>query len=77
MSLNVVVSGPTMRGRTDGVLAEAYERVIDSYFDSQENDPRYVQFYKRLEQLMKQHVSGQNDARCRLWRWRFSVELVG
>lgn len=41
------------------VLAEAYERVDHSYFDSQENDPRYVEFYGGLERLMKQHVSGR------------------
>ena len=40
------------------VLTEAYDRVIDSYFDSQENDPRYVRFYKWLEQLMRRYVSG-------------------
>ena len=41
------------------VLAEAYERVAHSYFDSQENDPRYREFYERLERLVKQHVSGR------------------
>jgi len=44
--------------KDDGILAAAYERVSDSYFDSLENDPRFTQFYKRLEQLAKQHVSG-------------------
>ena len=50
----------------DRVLADAYERVVDSYFDSQENDPRYVQFYRRLEQLMKRHVTGRTilDVGC-------------
>ena len=50
----------------DRVLADAYERVVDSYFDSQENDPRYVQFYRRLEQLMKRHVAGRTilDVGC-------------
>lgn len=42
----------------NGILAKAYERVIDSYFDSQECDPRYVSFYRRLEQLVRRHVSG-------------------
>jgi len=45
--------------QNDEVLSDAYERVIDTYFDSQENDPRYVQFYNQLEQLAKQHVSGR------------------
>jgi SAM-dependent methyltransferase len=50
----------------DEVLAEAYERVIDAYFDSQENDPRYVQFYKWLEQLVRQYVSSKTilDVGC-------------
>ena len=50
----------------DRLLTEAYERVADSYFDSEENDPRYVQFYKRLEQLMKRHASGRTilDVGC-------------
>ncbi len=50
----------------DEVLAEAYERVIDSYFDSEENDPRYVQFYKQLEQLVRQYVSNRTilDVGC-------------
>lgn len=39
-------------------LVAAYERVSDSYFESTENDPRFIRFYKDLEQLMKQHVSG-------------------
>ena len=42
----------------DGLLARAYERVSDAYFDSTENDPRYTRFYKRLEQLVSRHVSG-------------------
>jgi SAM-dependent methyltransferase len=50
----------------DEVLAEAYERVIDTYFDSQENDPRYVQFYKQLEQLVRQYVANRTilDVGC-------------
>ena len=50
----------------DRVLAEAYERVVDAYFDSQENDPRYVQFYKRLEQSVTRHVAGRTilDVGC-------------
>ena len=48
------------------VLSEAYERVVDAYFDSQENDPRYLRFYKRLEQLVRKHVSGKTilDVGC-------------
>ena len=45
--------------QNDDVLSQAYERVIETYFDSDENDPRYVQFYRQLEQLAKQHVSGR------------------
>lgn len=45
--------------RDHRVLAEAYERVDHSYFDSEENDPRYREFYKGLEQLVKRHVSGR------------------
>ena len=50
----------------DGILAEAYERVSDAYFDSPENDPRYLRFYQRLEQLVKQYVSGRTilDVGC-------------
>lgn len=50
----------------DRVLAEAYERVIDSYFDSEENNPKYERFYKRLEQLVSRHVSGRTilDVGC-------------
>jgi SAM-dependent methyltransferase len=50
----------------DEVLTGAYERVTDAYFDSQENDPRYVRFYKRLEQLVRKHVSGKTilDVGC-------------
>jgi SAM-dependent methyltransferase len=46
-------------GRQDEkTLAAAYERVSDSYFESTESDPRYLEFYKRLGQLSRQHVSG-------------------
>jgi len=50
----------------DRVLADAYERVAAAYFDSLENDPRYVQFYKRLEEFVKRHVSGRTilDVGC-------------
>ena len=50
----------------DGVLTEAYQRVVGAYFDSQENDPRYVRFYKWLEQLVKKHVAGKRilDVGC-------------
>lgn len=40
------------------MLVAAYRRVSESYFDSSENDPRYLHFYKWIEQLLKQHVSG-------------------
>lgn len=43
----------------DQLLTKAYERVIDSYFDSSENDVRYICFYKWLEQLISRHVSGR------------------
>jgi SAM-dependent methyltransferase len=48
------------------LLTEAYERVSDTYFDSQENDLRYIRFYKSLEQLVRQHVSGRTilDVGC-------------
>lgn len=48
------------------VLSDAYERVIETYFDSEENDPRYVHFYKQLELLAKKHVSGRGilDVGC-------------
>ena len=42
----------------EGILARAYERVSDAYFDSAENDQRYTRFYKRLEQLVAGHVAG-------------------
>jgi SAM-dependent methyltransferase len=50
----------------DRLLNEAYERVVESYFDAQENDPRYVRFYKELEQLIKQYVNGRKilDVGC-------------
>src|SRR6185369_14474610 len=50
----------------DAMLVAAYERVSDSYFESTENDPRYVQFYKWIEQLLEQHVSGRTvlDVGC-------------
>lgn len=52
--------------QSDQLLSEAYERVVETYFDSQENDPRYVRFYKKLEQLAAQHVSGRTilDVGC-------------
>jgi len=50
----------------DGILNDAYERVAETYFDVQENDPRYIRFYKELEQLMNQHASGKTilDVGC-------------
>jgi SAM-dependent methyltransferase len=52
--------------RHDRVLADAYERVSDTYFDTQDDDPRYVQFYQKLEQLIKRHVNGRTilDVGC-------------
>jgi len=48
------------------ILNDAYERVPETYFDVQENDPKYVRFYKHLEQLVNQHVSGKTilDVGC-------------
>ena len=54
-------------GRQDArVLSEAYERVVDAYFDSQANDPRYIRFYKQLEEFVKRHASGRTflDVGC-------------
>ena len=50
----------------NGLLTEAYERVSDAYFDAQEDDPRYVNFYKWLEALAKRYVSGSTvlDVGC-------------
>jgi len=52
--------------KDDGILAKAYERVIGSYFDSEETDARYVRFYKWLEELVRQHASGRSilDVGC-------------
>lgn len=48
------------------VLAGAYERLVDDYFDSAENDPGYMRFYRDLEKFVKQHVSGRTilDVGC-------------
>lgn len=43
----------------EAFLAEAYEQVSDRYFDSQEDDPRYVRFYARLERALQRYVSGR------------------
>jgi SAM-dependent methyltransferase len=50
----------------EAVLAEAYEQVSDRYFDAQEDDPRYVRFYARLERALQRHVSGRTllDVGC-------------
>ena len=50
----------------DAVLAAAYDRVAGSYFDAMPDDPRYVRFYKGLEQLVERHVPGQEivDVGC-------------
>ena len=47
-------------------LVDAYERVDAAYFDSQPDDPRYVQFYRSLEQFVKQHTVGRTilDVGC-------------
>jgi len=47
-------------------LVAAYKRVSDSYFESTDNDPRYQRFYKWIEQLLKEHVSGRTilDVGC-------------
>jgi 2-polyprenyl-3-methyl-5-hydroxy-6-metoxy-1,4-benzoquinol methylase len=52
--------------RQEQLLTETYERVSDAYFDSQENDLRYLRFYKWLEQLVSRHVSGRTilDVGC-------------
>ena len=50
----------------ESVLADAYERVDATYFDSLPDDPRYVRFYQRLEEFVKQHTSGRTilDVGC-------------
>jgi SAM-dependent methyltransferase len=50
----------------EAILINAYERVSDSYFESTESDRRYLNFYKQLEQLLKQHVPGRRilDVGC-------------
>jgi len=50
----------------DQLLREAYRRVVESYFDSQEGDQRYLQFYSRLEELVRRHVAGRSilDVGC-------------
>jgi SAM-dependent methyltransferase len=52
--------------QVDEVTSEAYKRLLDSYFDAQENDPRYLRFYAGLEQLMRRYVSGRRilDVGC-------------
>jgi 2-polyprenyl-3-methyl-5-hydroxy-6-metoxy-1,4-benzoquinol methylase len=39
------------------ILTDAYARVSATYFDSSEHDPRYLRFYKQLDQLASGHVS--------------------
>lgn len=50
----------------EATLVAAYKRVSDSYFESTEDDARYLQFYRWLEQLLKQHASGRTilDVGC-------------
>ena len=52
--------------RDEAALVAAYERVCDSYFESTENDSRYLEFYRWLEQLLKEHVPGRTilDVGC-------------
>ena len=52
--------------KDNGTLAAAYERVSAAYFDSAENDPRYIRFYKQLEQLVQRRVNGKTilDVGC-------------
>jgi SAM-dependent methyltransferase len=52
--------------QNDRLLTAAYDRVVDTYFDSPESDLRYTRFHKSLEQLMKQHASGRTilDVGC-------------
>jgi SAM-dependent methyltransferase len=49
-----------------GILVDAYQRTPDSYFDSEASGPRYVQFYRWLEQLMRDTVTGRTilDVGC-------------
>ena len=50
----------------EATLVAAYERVSDAYFESTENDPRYLRFYRWLEQLLNEHVPGKSilDVGC-------------
>jgi SAM-dependent methyltransferase len=52
--------------QADRVLIDAYERVVDAYFDSPERDPRFVRFYKNLEHFVTRHASGRTilDVGC-------------
>jgi SAM-dependent methyltransferase len=48
------------------VLMSAYHRMPDSYFDSEAVGPRYFEFYRSLEQLIKAKVTGRTilDVGC-------------
>ncbi|HEX6732526.1 MAG TPA: class I SAM-dependent methyltransferase [Pyrinomonadaceae bacterium] len=48
------------------ILMHAYERMPDSYFDSEGTQPRYIRFYRSLERLMKETVTGRTilDVGC-------------
>jgi len=50
----------------DEILMNAYERIPDSYFDSEGTQPRYIRFYRSLERLMKETVAGRTilDVGC-------------
>lgn len=52
--------------RDETTLVAAYGRVSDSYFEPAENDPRYQRFYKWIEELLNEHVSGRTilDVGC-------------
>lgn len=52
--------------QNERTLVDAYERVDATYFDSQPDDPRYVEFYRQLEQFVKQHTAGRTilDVGC-------------
>jgi len=52
--------------QNDEILMNAYQRMPDSYFDSDAVEPRYVRFYDSLERLMKDTVAGRTilDVGC-------------
>src|ERR1051326_6931694 len=50
----------------DEVLAGAYERVSESYFDAEPCDPRYTRFYENIEEALKRYARGRTilDVGC-------------